>query len=69
MSRKLIVNRTCPYCGEQVADIPDYVLKKTEDHQNVEWVQTKRGLKQYFHTSCFNAAVNASKQVEHEHVH
>lgn len=65
MGRKLIVNRTCPLCRNLVPDVPDYILRTSEDHQNVEWVQTKRGLKQYFHTSCYAEMIERQKQQVH----
>ena len=52
MHKKLIVNRTCPYCGNEVND----VLEELGDHRDAEWIKTKQGVKQYFHISCFYAA-------------
>lgn len=53
MSRRLIVNCRCPLCGEMVDQVPDNILKKNPHHNNAELVVTKRGLKQYIHTSCW----------------
>ena len=53
MARRLIVNDKCPLCGEPVPQISDSVLKKNPHKNNCELVVTKRGLKQYIHTSCW----------------
>jgi uncharacterized protein with PIN domain len=53
MSRRLITNNKCPLCGEEVEQVPDSILKQTPHYNNVELVVTKRGLKQYIHSSCW----------------
>lgn len=53
MGTRMIVNNRCPLCGDFVEQIPDGVLKKNPHQDNVEMVVTKRGLKQYIHTSCW----------------
>ena len=53
MSRRMIVNNTCPLCGDYVKVIPDHILKKNPHKDNVEFVVTKAGHKQYFHTTCW----------------
>ena len=57
MSRRLISNSRCPLCGDYVQMIPDGVLKKNPHQDNVELVVTRRGLKQYIHTSCWNEMI------------
>ena len=33
--------------------LPGYDPKTAKDHGNVEWLVTRRGLKQFFHTDCY----------------
>lgn len=54
MGRRLIVNNKCPLCGKPVQIVTDSVLKQNPHKNNCELVVTKRGLKQYIHTSCWN---------------
>lgn len=54
MSRRMIVNTRCPLCGEHVEQVPDSILKQNPHQNNCELVVTKRGLKQYIHTSCWD---------------
>ena len=53
MARKQIVNTRCPLCGEHVEQVPDSILKQQPGTNNCELVVTKRGLKQYIHSSCW----------------
>ena len=53
MGKRLIVNDKCPLCGKPVERVPDGVLKQHPHKDNAEMVVTKRGLKQYIHTSCW----------------
>ena len=53
MGKRILVNNKCPICGGYVEQIPDGVLKQNPHRDNVELVVTKRGLKQYIHTSCW----------------
>ena len=57
MGRRLIVNNKCPLCGESVQMISDSVLKQHPHQNNCELVVTKRGLKQYIHTSCWDEMI------------
>ncbi len=57
MARRIIVNNRCPLCGEPVQMISDAVLKKNPHQNNTEMVVTKRGLKQYIHTSCWDEMI------------
>ena len=54
MGRRMIVNNKCPLCGEPVQIISDSILKQKPHQNNCEMVVTKRGLKQYIHTSCWD---------------
>ena len=54
MARRLLSNNKCPLCGEYVQQVSDAVLKKKPHQNNVELVVTRRGLKQYIHTECWN---------------
>ena len=53
MARRMIVNNRCPLCGEPVQIVPDGILKQNPHQNNCEMVVTKRGLKQYIHTTCW----------------
>ena len=53
MGRRIITNTRCPLCGEFVEAVPDSILKQNPHTSNAEMVVTKRGLKQYIHTSCW----------------
>lgn len=53
MGRRIIVNNKCPLCGESVEIVGDAFLKQNPHYGNAELVVTKRGLKQYLHTSCW----------------
>ena len=51
MARQMITNTRCPLCGEVVEEVKDSVLKENPHYHNAEIVVTKRGLKQYIHSS------------------
>lgn len=53
MAKRLITNCKCPLCGEEVEAVQDSILKKTPHYHNAELVVTRRGLKQYIHSSCW----------------
>lgn len=53
MGRRMITNCKCPLCGGDVEQVPDGVLKQNPHYHNTELVVTKRGLKQYIHSSCW----------------
>lgn len=54
MSRRIFVNRVCPICKIGVAE---YSLDNDS-----EWLLTKRGLKQYFHHSCYDKMIQRQKE-------
>lgn len=64
MGRRLIVNNKCPLCGGEVEMVPDGVLKQNPHQHNAELVVTKRGLKQYIHTSCWNDMIENKRPYE-----
>lgn len=61
MGRRLMVNTKCPICGNFVEEVPDGILKKQPHYHNAEIVVTKRGLKQYIHTSCWDNMIAEQK--------
>ena len=60
-SRIMFTNYQCPICKHNVSYPTGYNPKTAKDHGNVEWIQTKRGLKQFFHTNCYWAMIEAQK--------
>ena len=64
MSRRLIVNNRCPLCGEEVEMVQDSVLKQTPGYHNAELVVTRRGLKQYIHSSCWYDMIKEKRPYE-----
>lgn len=61
MGRRMIINNRCPICGEPVKEVPDSVLKQHPHQDNAEVVVTKRGLKQYIHSSCWYDMIKNKK--------
>ena len=61
MSKRLLINNRCPLCGDYVEMIPDGILKQHPHENNTELVVTKRGLKQYIHTSCWNSMIQEKR--------
>jgi hypothetical protein len=61
MGRRMITNCKCPLCGGEVEQVPDSVLKQNPHQNNAEIVVTKRGLKQYIHTSCWYDMIRNKK--------
>lgn len=57
MGRRMMTNTRCPLCGEHVEQVPDSILKQNPHQNNCELVVTKRGLKQYIHTSCWEEMI------------
>lgn len=57
MSRRIFVNRVCPLCK---MNVPEYSLDN-----DAEWLLTKRGLKQYFHHSCYDKMIEQQKEEKH----
>lgn len=53
MSKRVYINTKCPLCGKHVDEVPPAVLLKKPHQNNAELVITKRGLKQYIHTTCW----------------
>lgn len=61
MGRRMIVNGKCPICGKPVEQVPDSVLKQHPHQNDAEIVVTKRGLKQYIHSSCWYDMIKNKK--------
>lgn len=61
MARIMFTNYKCPICKNEVHYPPGYNPKTAKDNGNVEWILTKRGLKQFFHTNCYWALIQAQK--------
>lgn len=61
MGRRLLINDKCPLCGKPVPIVADGVLKQNPHHNNCEMVVTKRGLKQYIHSSCWYDMIKEKK--------
>jgi hypothetical protein len=61
MGKRLITVCKCPICGDEVEQVPDSVLKQNPHYHNAELVVTKRGLKQYIHTSCWYGMIKEKK--------
>ena len=53
MARIMFTNAKCPICNHEVHYQSCYNPKTAKDYGNVEWIVTKRGLKQFFHTNCY----------------
>ena len=56
MAGPKFVNNKCFICNHEVSYPAGYNPKTAKDHGNVEWIQTKRGLKQFFHTKCVQSS-------------
>jgi hypothetical protein len=54
MAQRLIVSTRCPICGDYVERVPDNTLLNSPDQYNAELVVTKRGVKQYLHSTCWS---------------
>lgn len=52
MASRLRLNNKCPLCGEEVEVVRDVLLKQTPHYNNVEFVVTRTGIKQYIYSSC-----------------
>ena len=61
MAGPKFVNTKCFICNHEVSYPAGYNSKTAKDHDNIEWIQTKRGLKQFFHTNCYWAMIKAQK--------
>ena len=64
MGRRMITNTRCPLCGEEVTAVPDSILKQNPHTDNAELVVTKRGLKQYIHSSCWYEMIKEKRPYE-----
>lgn len=62
MARKMIVSTRCWICGNEVETVPDGVLKNQPHYNNVEYVVTHLGRKQYLHTKCWYGMIEEQKK-------
>lgn len=64
MARRMITNDRCPICGGHVEMVKDALLKKNPHYNDAEMVVTKRGLKQYIHSSCWYKMIEEKRPYE-----
>ena len=62
MTRRLIINTTCPLCGKQVEAVSDGILQKQPGLNDAEMVVTRSGYKQYIHSSCWYGMIAEQKE-------
>ena len=62
MTRRLIINTTCPLCGKQVEAVSDGMLQKQPGLNDAEMVVTRSGHKQYIHSSCWYGMIAEQKE-------
>ena len=68
MARRLIIKNRCSICGDQVDIVPDGILKKEPHYNNVEYVVTHTGYKQYIHSSCWYGMIEEQQKRRQEMV-
>lgn len=70
MARRLIINVRCPICCEAVEVVPDAILKRQPGYKNAEFVVTRTGTKQYYHSSCWYEMIREKRPLgsRKEHV-
>ena len=66
MTRRLIINTTCPLCGKQVEAVSDGMLQKQPGLNDAEMVVTRSGYKQYIHSSCWYGMIAEQKEQHKE---
>lgn len=64
MARRMLTNTRCPICGDFVSEVPPALLQKKPHHNDAELIVTKRGLKQYVHSSCWYKMVKEKQPYE-----
>ena len=62
MARRFIVRNRCWICGEVVDVVPDGILRSQPHYNNVEYVVTHSGYKQYLHSSCWYGMIEEQKK-------
>lgn len=62
MARRYLVNTRCSLCGDQVDVVPDGILRSQPHYNNVEYVVTHAGYKQYIHSSCWYGMIEEQKK-------
>ena len=63
MAKKIHISMKCPFCNETVYYWKNCCASTNPDFGNVEFVQTKRGTKQYFHRSCYMKHVEEQRRL------
>ena len=53
MTQRTLTIHKCPLCGDEVEMVSPAKLLQSPRYHNVELVITRRGLKQYIHSSCW----------------
>lgn len=66
MTRRLIINTTCPLCGKEVEAVPDGILKQQPGMNDAEMIVTRSGYKQYIHSSCWYGMIAEQKELRKE---
>lgn len=62
MARKLVISTRCWICGNEVETVPDSTLREQPHCNNVEYVVTHLGRKQYLHTNCWYGMIEEQKK-------
>ena len=57
MGRRLLTSNKCPLCGGEVEQVPFKLIEANPKHYNAELVITKRGIKQYIHSACWDGMI------------
>ena len=66
MARRFIVRNRCWICGEVVDVVPDGILRSQPHYNDVEYVVTHSGYKQYLHSSCWYGMIEEQKKNNQE---
>ena len=64
MPRRLIVSTRCPICSGDVERVPDNTLIKSPHLYDAELVVTRRGVKQYIHSTCWHKMIKEKQPYE-----
>lgn len=62
MARKLVIRTRCPFCGGEVEQVSDGMLRSNPHYGNAEYVVTRTGYKQYIHSSCWYGMIDEQKK-------
>lgn len=53
MVQRIFTIHKCPLCGDYVEEVSIAKLLKEPHYHDVEMIVTRRGLRQYIHSSCW----------------